>query len=254
MATTTNYGFEIPEDTDLVKDGALAMRTLGQDIDTTTKALNPSTTLGDIEYRSATADTNTRLGIGSTGDVLTVAGGVPSWAAPAGGGSGLVFLTGATLTAAASWNLPNDTFTSTYRNYMIMIEGRDGTSNDAVLVYPRASGTNNSGGLVDFAFDGWMAQANSAINQRNTNQNYFLPYYANEKGGSATIYVYAPKVATQTQATWLSNGSNSGNNNTTASISGAAYVDNTTSYDALGFIMSGNSFTGTYRVYGLADA
>jgi hypothetical protein len=35
MATTTNYGFEIPDDTDLVKDGALAMRDLGQDVDTT---------------------------------------------------------------------------------------------------------------------------------------------------------------------------------------------------------------------------
>jgi hypothetical protein len=34
MATTTNYGWETPDDTDLVKDGALAMRDLGQDIDT----------------------------------------------------------------------------------------------------------------------------------------------------------------------------------------------------------------------------
>jgi hypothetical protein len=34
MATTTNYNFEIPDDTDLVKDGALAMRDLGQDVDT----------------------------------------------------------------------------------------------------------------------------------------------------------------------------------------------------------------------------
>lgn len=33
MATTTNFGFETPDDTDLVKDGALAMRTLGDDID-----------------------------------------------------------------------------------------------------------------------------------------------------------------------------------------------------------------------------
>jgi hypothetical protein len=82
MATTTNYGWETADDTDLVKDGALAIRTLGSAIDTTTKALNPSTTLGDIEYRSATANTNTRLAIGSTGNVLTVAGGVPTWAAP----------------------------------------------------------------------------------------------------------------------------------------------------------------------------
>jgi len=84
MATTTNYGWTTPDDTALVKDGAAAIRTLGSSVDTTTKALNPSTTLGDIEYRSSTANTNTRLGIGSTGDVLTVAAGVPSWAAPAG--------------------------------------------------------------------------------------------------------------------------------------------------------------------------
>lgn len=84
MATTTNYAWETPDDTDLVKDGAAAIRTLGSSIDTTTKALNPSTTLGDIEYRSSTANTNTRLGIGSSGQVLTVSGGVPTWATPAG--------------------------------------------------------------------------------------------------------------------------------------------------------------------------
>jgi len=80
MATTTNYGWTTPDDTALVKDGAAAIRTLGTSVDTTTKALNPSTTLGDIEYRSSTANTNTRLGIGSSGQVLTVAGGVPTWA------------------------------------------------------------------------------------------------------------------------------------------------------------------------------
>jgi|LakMenE18May11ns_1017448.scaffolds.fasta_scaffold9930134_3 hypothetical protein len=85
MANTTNYNWETPDDTDLVKDGAAAIRTLGSSIDTTTKALNPSTTLGDIEYRSATANTNTRLAVGTTGQVLTVAGGVPSWATPTTG-------------------------------------------------------------------------------------------------------------------------------------------------------------------------
>lgn len=86
MASTTNYSWTTPDDTALVKDGAAAIRTLGSSIDTTTKALNPSTTLGDIEYRSATANTNTRLPIGSTGNILTVSGGVPTWAAPSGGG------------------------------------------------------------------------------------------------------------------------------------------------------------------------
>ena len=85
MATTTNYSWTTPDDTALVKDGAAAIRSLGTSVDTTTKNLNPSTTLGDIEYRSSTANTNTRLGIGTTGQILTVAGGVPSWATAAGG-------------------------------------------------------------------------------------------------------------------------------------------------------------------------
>jgi len=79
MANTTNYNWETPDDTDLVKDGAAAIRTLGSSIDTTTKALNPSTTLGDIEYRSSTANTNARLAIGSNGQILGVSAGVPAW-------------------------------------------------------------------------------------------------------------------------------------------------------------------------------
>jgi len=35
MATTTNYAWETPDDTDLVKDGASAIRTLGSSIDST---------------------------------------------------------------------------------------------------------------------------------------------------------------------------------------------------------------------------
>ena len=48
------------------------------------------TTTGDIYYASG-ANTPARLGIGSTGNVLTVASGIPSWAAPAGGGMPAVY-------------------------------------------------------------------------------------------------------------------------------------------------------------------
>jgi hypothetical protein len=51
----------------------------------TTGMTNPMTTTGDTIY-SSSGSTPARLGIGSTGQVLTVAGGVPSWATPAGGG------------------------------------------------------------------------------------------------------------------------------------------------------------------------
>ena len=50
----------------------------------TAQNLSTLTTAGDIAYASA-AGVPARLGIGSTSQVLTVAGGVPTWAAPAGG-------------------------------------------------------------------------------------------------------------------------------------------------------------------------
>lgn len=82
MATTTNYGWTTPDDTALVKDGAAAIRTLGSSVDTTTKNLNPGTTAGDLAYyTSSTA--KARIGIGSSGQALTVVAGVPSWAASA---------------------------------------------------------------------------------------------------------------------------------------------------------------------------
>jgi hypothetical protein len=55
------------------------------------------TTTGDIYYASG-ANTPTRLGIGSTGNVLTVASGIPSWAAPAGGGKVLQVVSATTST------------------------------------------------------------------------------------------------------------------------------------------------------------
>jgi hypothetical protein len=99
MANTTNFNWETPDDTDLVKDGAAAIRTLGSSIDTTTKALNPSTTLGDIEYRSATANTNTRLPLGTAGQVLKVNSGAtaPEWATDASGMTNPMTTTGDTI-------------------------------------------------------------------------------------------------------------------------------------------------------------
>jgi hypothetical protein len=88
MATTTNYGWTTPDNTDLVKDGASAIRTLGSSIDTTLKAQIDAqipdavlTTTGDVIYASGVS-TPARLGIGSTGQVLGVASGLPSWTTP----------------------------------------------------------------------------------------------------------------------------------------------------------------------------
>jgi hypothetical protein len=66
MATTTNYGFEIPDDTDLVKDGALAMRDLGQDVDTTL-----ATALGANDYAGLVLVKTQTVGTGVSSVTVT---------------------------------------------------------------------------------------------------------------------------------------------------------------------------------------
>lgn len=64
-------------------------------------------TTGDILYSSST-DTLSKLPIGSAGQVLTVAGGVPSWAVPSGGGGGSgsgIGLFNTALTAAVGYSI-----------------------------------------------------------------------------------------------------------------------------------------------------
>jgi hypothetical protein len=55
MATTTNFGWETPDDTDLVKDGAAAMRTLGSSIDTSFVDLKGGTT-GQVLAKASGTD------------------------------------------------------------------------------------------------------------------------------------------------------------------------------------------------------
>lgn len=108
---TSNFGWQMPTSTDLVTDLPADFEVFGQAVDTSLADLkggttgqvlkknsntdmdfvwsadaagmtNPMTTTGDTIY-SSSGSTPARLGIGSTGQILTVAGGVPSWATPA---------------------------------------------------------------------------------------------------------------------------------------------------------------------------
>ena len=79
---TTNYGWPMPTSTDLVTDLPADFALFGQPVDTSLKALNPETTLGDIAFRSSTSNTNTRLAIGASNQVLGIVSGVPAWIDP----------------------------------------------------------------------------------------------------------------------------------------------------------------------------
>jgi hypothetical protein len=211
MATTTNYGWTTPDNTDLVKDGALAIRTLGSSVDTTTKALNPSTTLGDIEYRSATANINTRLGIGSTGQVLTVSGGVPTWANATGGGKVLQVVN---FTSTAS----GGTSTSTFVDSSLTATITPAATTSKILVFvninvQKDSGANSYGGQR-------LLRGATVIASMGTQDGYTANGDANNIGNTGITYLDSPSTTSAT--TYKVQINSFGNNGSIAYGSGGA--------------------------------
>jgi len=141
--TTTNFGWDIPQSTDLVKDGATAIAALGQDIDTafidlkggttgqvlakasgtdldfTWSNVDPLTILdakGDLISATA-ADTPARLAVGTNGQILTAdstaSTGLKWAAAPAGKILQVVQATYATETSSTSLSYADTGLTAT---------------------------------------------------------------------------------------------------------------------------------------------
>ena len=268
MATTTNYGWTTPDDTALVKDGASAIRTLGSSVDTTTKALNPSTTLGDIEYRSSTANTNTRLGIGSAGQILTVASGVPSWATPAGGSRGLnqiiptsVAVGSGTATVGTNGMITcttvggslsvNGCFTSTYTNYLVQIDAIYTASYSFQDIRLRASGTDNST-ASSYVWESLRVSDASVSGSRLTANRFQDALTISQSVSGAQIHFYKPFVAAKTgmainadvldiSGAYIWNGS--GTHNQSTSYDGFSIIDTNSQG-------GGQTFTGKVRIYG----
>jgi hypothetical protein len=159
MATTTNYSWTTPDDTDLVKDGASAIRTLGSSADTTVKDLNPGTTAGDIDYyTSATA--KARIGIGTAGQVLQVNAGAtaPEWAAPAGGGKVLQVVSATTTTATTIANtaLQDTGITATITptlatsKILVLVSAQFHLSRDVAFAYAAAELKRDATTIMDY--------------------------------------------------------------------------------------------------------
>lgn len=176
MANTTNFGWETPDDTDLVKDGAAAIRTLGSSIDTsfvdlkggTTGQVLSKTSNTDLDFTwvaqddsnaiqnaivdakgdlitATAADTPARLAVGANDTILTADSTTATglkWATPSAGG--LTLLSTTTLTGSS---VVVSSINQTYTNLYILITDVDFSINDYMIIRPNSatSGLNNVG-------------------------------------------------------------------------------------------------------------
>jgi hypothetical protein len=223
MPNTTNFNFPTPADTDLVKDGALAIRDLGNSIDTAFVDLKGGTTGQFLSKNS-----NTDL------DFV--------FATPA---SGLTLISTTTIGTAVSTVSLNDVFTSTYTNYKVIIEWVGSSASTNVNLRLRASGSDNStansyqprgfsnigASVASFGSAGAQIQLGTIINNDRefTSMEIFRPQLAVITGFLVNHFEYS--------------------NNSTFQFMGVH--NQTTSYDGFTvFPTTGTLTNGTIYVYG----
>ena len=132
-------------------------------------------TTGDIYYASA-ANTPARLGIGSTGNVLTVASGIPSWAAAP--------------TSGANWSLLNAGGTALTGAQTITVSGISGADKIMVLVAGASSVNAGVGIGVRFNTD-TASNYYSYGNYIYVGGSYSAGNFGDQQGATSAVYIAA---------------------------------------------------------------
>jgi len=190
------------------------------------------TTTGDTYYASA-ASTPARLGIGSTGQVMTVAGGVPSWATPAGGGGMTVIASGSLSGASVTLSSISGSYKDLYlilRDWYPSVNNRQTGiqfNGDTGSTYISMAGAN-------------LSEIRTLTNQAATNGNAFSSFY---------IYDYANASHYKSVVT-VSNAENSTSEYQTNTQ--AAYWQNAAIITSITIKLNADNFSGgTYVLYGV---
>jgi hypothetical protein len=223
--TTTNFGWDIPQSTDLVKDGATAIAALGQDIDTAFVDFKGGTT-GQVLKKTSGTDLDVEWGTAS---------------------SGLTLINTTSFSGVASQSLPASTFTSTYDDYFLVmsisttgnsnqdIQMRTGVTNTATGYDYAAQGsyTNNTG----FNFGSTGAISWAATQTTSSTAANFICYIRNPFATANTYYHGNGYMRNSTNGYVLNIGGQLGNS---------------TSYDSLTILNSSGNMTGKITVFGVA--
>jgi hypothetical protein len=214
-----------------------------------------TTTTGDIIYASG-ANTPARLAVGSTDDVLTVAGGVPTWAAPAGAVSSFTLLNpgGTSLSAASVVTLSG--ISGMNELMVIFNSSTTPTGPNQTIGFQLNSDTATnyqSYGAYIYAGVSWTPGNVSMVNSLTTQA--VISYSGGDSSSYQAGYINIKNCLSSAPKLWISatgadrGGINDGQRNMTL----GGYYSGTSAITSISFKTSGSSFDGgAFFVYGSA--
>ena len=229
-------------------DGMIWVDTDGSTTDANFIPKTLTSTTGDIIYASS-ANTPARLGIGSTSQVLTVSGGVPTWSAPT---SALNLISSTTYSASSAHSV-NDVFSATYDNYLILVNVDSASTGASLNMRLRVSGSDNSNSNYYWVYYG-ISATNTTLDPGNSNglgTLWNIGYNDDTNGSTETINIRNPYLSLVTS---FNNSYTGIEDNNVYPYHGGGRTSVTTSYTGFTIFPTSGTITGKVRVYGYANS